>query len=41
MTTAVVRYYFLLPGDMFGKTNTPDMVTQLWPELEASISMDE
>ena len=23
------------------KTNTPDMVTQLWPELEASISMDE
>lgn len=23
------------------KTNTPDMVTQLWPEIEASISMDE
>jgi hypothetical protein len=23
------------------KANTPDMVTQLWPEIEASISMDE
>jgi ferritin-like metal-binding protein YciE len=23
------------------KTNTPDMITQLWPEIEASISMDE
>jgi len=23
------------------KTNTPDMVAQLWPEIEASISMDE
>ena len=23
------------------KTNTPDMVTQLWPEIEASISIDE
>jgi ferritin-like metal-binding protein YciE len=23
------------------KTNTSDMVTQLWPEIEASISMDE
>jgi ferritin-like metal-binding protein YciE len=23
------------------KTNTPDMVAQLWPEIEASIAMDE
>jgi len=23
------------------KANTPEMVTQLWPEIEASISMDE
>ncbi len=23
------------------KTNTPDMITQLWPEIEASLSMDE
>jgi ferritin-like metal-binding protein YciE len=23
------------------KTNTPDMITQLWPEIEASISMDK
>ena len=23
------------------KTNTPDMVAQLWPEIEASIDMEE